>query len=234
VANQGDYWAVRWRGEVKKTGRQLSGVWACKQAFGTVDDTMRVLKLAGHWDSLGVQTRQTLLQDNDRWQPPRKLLTNEDMGPCRRCRRPILRGDSVPDGETANAHRECPQWLSVVGEEHPQLEHWTQLLDEVHVSRDLLLPLACCRPELITLVERRAITPEEHGALLGLVRVLLETNASLQDTCRKMDDRAGEIARQARGLKKMGESLDRVIRDMEGLVREARWGEEPAWGDDHE
>jgi hypothetical protein len=77
------------------------------------------------------------------------------------------------------------------------IDHWSSLLEEVKAPADLIPALACGRPELLCLVAPRAMTVEESGAMVNLVRVLLETNQHLQARCASHAGKWAEMRAEA-------------------------------------
>lgn len=104
----------------------------------------------------------------------------------------------------------------------PTLEHWTSLLEDVKVPLDLLPALACARPELISLAKPRKLSAAECAAFLHLVRVLLETNVSLQERCTMLYGMAVAIDREAAVLKDAAGAIQSSAR---AFIKNSRWGD---------
>jgi hypothetical protein len=61
-----------------------------------------------------------------------------------------------------------------------KLDSWNSFCEELHVPSDIYLALMTNRPELMRLVQPRALTIDECAVLYKLIGGLMETNAALR------------------------------------------------------
>ena len=87
------------------------------------------------------------------------------------------------------------------------LESWDCLTEEVTAAPDVMLALMSGRPELLAIVQPRALSPEEHGQLIHLLQVVLSTNRQLQRHSEQVAQQAGHVLGHMKGLQR---SLDKL------------------------
>jgi hypothetical protein len=99
---------------------------------------------------------------------------------------------------------------------------WTQLQEEIQVPADLVPALAANRVEMLMLA-RRAMNAEEVGQLLNVLRVLMNTNAALQQRCSLLHEMLSEVRTQVKGL---GTTVGKIEAELLGASEEDDESEE--------
>src|SRR5215471_8637335 len=62
-----------------------------------------------------------------------------------------------------------------------KLDSWSSYIEEIKVPQDMLPALLTNRPELLKLIQPRALTIEEAATIYKLVATLIETNMALKE-----------------------------------------------------
>lgn len=80
----------------------------------------------------------------------------------------------------ANKAQEMEELLQRLSQEC-RLDSWTSFIEPVDVPRELYVALQTGRPELLSLLQPRAMTEQEVANLYTLISVLIRTNMALRE-----------------------------------------------------
>jgi hypothetical protein len=82
-----------------------------------------------------------------------------------------------------------------------RLDSWTSFVDTLKAPSDIFPALVANRPELLALVQQRALTAEEHGVYLALIKGLMDTNQALREHAQQVAGVADIIEDLLRGAR---------------------------------
>jgi hypothetical protein len=97
------------------------------------------------------------------------------------------------------------------------LDGWASFVETVHVPTDIAAALATGRPELLALMQPRALDAAECGKLYQLLRVLITTNMGLQQHAQQLAQLVDNWMQQFAGSAWCSEP-DRVLRQFPTTV----------------
>lgn len=90
-----------------------------------------------------------------------------------------------------------------------RLDAWTAFVDEMRVPGDMYPALASGRPELIKLIQPRALTAEEAKPLFDIIASLIGTNMALREHAEQLALFTHNWATAFTALRSVGERIER-------------------------
>jgi hypothetical protein len=93
-----------------------------------------------------------------------------------------------------------------------KLDSWTAFVDPVDVPGDFYPALASGRPELIKLIQPRALSADETKALFQIIASLIGTNMALREHAEQLALFTHNWADAFKALHSVGERIERFAR----------------------
>lgn len=90
-----------------------------------------------------------------------------------------------------------------------RLDAWTAFVDEMKVPSDIYPALASGRPELIELIQPRALTAEEAKPLFAIIATLIGTNFALRQHSEQLAAFTHNWADSFKALHAVGSRIER-------------------------
>jgi hypothetical protein len=93
-----------------------------------------------------------------------------------------------------------------------RLDAWTAFVDEMAVPGDMYPALASGRPELLKLIQPRAMTADEAKPLFDIIASLIATNMALREHAEQLALFAHNWADAFKALHSVGERIERFAK----------------------
>jgi hypothetical protein len=90
-----------------------------------------------------------------------------------------------------------------------KLDGWSSFVETLSLPQDVYPALLTGRPELLRLVQPRALSADEAGKLLKALGVLIETNMALREHAEQMAQLVDNWSGMFAGLHSTGEKIQR-------------------------
>jgi hypothetical protein len=90
-----------------------------------------------------------------------------------------------------------------------KLDNWTAFVDEMKVPADIYPALASGRPELLKLMQPRALSADEAKVLFNIIGSLISTNMALREHAEQLALFTHNWADAFKALRGVGERIER-------------------------